>query len=768
MPRPLRKPMRYIFLVILIRKLIGLLAACALIVVAMTPPMLGSPDEMERARLRGILQPVTVKNARSKMAAAGAGITARRAAAGGNNSIKVLDVQSVALDSPSRAIKTISPPKRPPVVACDVLIAGGGVGGVAAALQAALSGLKVCLTEETDWLGGQMTAQGVSALDENYLVETSGSTLKYQQLRDRLRAYYRQQFRLTREAAAQQYFNPGNCWVSVLSFEPAVAVAKIEEMLRPLEAQGTLTVHRRTKPVAARMSGGKVRSVIMANLDTGETMAVRPKICLDATELGALLPMTGTAYRAGAESSLDTGEPHAPLARDENNVQDFVYPFAVEFRPGENHTIARPPLYDGFKEQGAFSFYGYKMFRQSSLADPDGSERQVLPFWTYRRLLDCSNWTDPPFGYDVAMINWMSNDLSGQNIIDQPDEVAAERLAMAKALSLGFLYWLQTEAPRDEGGHGYPELRLVPQVMGSQDGLSKYPYIRESRRIRPVRTILEQDIAAATNRGARARFCPDSVGIGFYPIDIHGRQDLPGAAQATRPFQLPLGALIPEKRSNLIASAKNIGTTHITNGAYRLHPVEWAVGEAAGHLAAFCARAGVPARRVLENKTLLRKLQSELVGMGVPIYWYDDVPVSHPAFPAIQFLAITQVMPGAPEHLHFRPADPLTREEAASALACILKLKARVTPRTLPADVAAESDSAAAIAACVRSGLIAVSPDRNFRPADPVTWRDLEPAGRHRLLKLPIPPAPGATPTRADFAMWLFPAAICERLLGKL
>ena len=35
-------------------------------------------------------------------------------------------------------------------------------------------------------------------------------------------------------------------------------------------------------------------------------------------------------------------------------------------------------------------------------------------------------------------------------------------------------------------------------------------------------------------------------------------------------------------------AGKNIGTTHITNGCYRLHPVEWNVGEAAGALAAHC------------------------------------------------------------------------------------------------------------------------------------------------------------------------------------
>ena len=44
---------------------------------------------------------------------------------------------------------------------CDVAIIGGGLGGCAAALSATALGMKVILTEETDWLGGQLTAQAV-------------------------------------------------------------------------------------------------------------------------------------------------------------------------------------------------------------------------------------------------------------------------------------------------------------------------------------------------------------------------------------------------------------------------------------------------------------------------------------------------------------------------------------------------------------------------------------------------------------------------------
>src|SRR5438309_11376356 len=124
--------------------------------------------------------------------------------------------------------------------------------------------------------------------------------------------------------------------------------------------------------------------------------------------------------------------------------------------------------------------------------------------------------------------------------------------------------------------------------MDTADGLSKHPYIRESRRIKSLKTIVEHEVSARYQKGAHAAQFADSVGIGWYPIDIHrsGPDDV-GASARTQPFQIPLGALIPARTTNLIAGAKNIGTTHVTNGCYRLHPVEGNVGEAAGALAAF-------------------------------------------------------------------------------------------------------------------------------------------------------------------------------------
>ncbi|MBI4589113.1 MAG: FAD-dependent oxidoreductase, partial [Candidatus Rokubacteria bacterium] len=227
-------------------------------------------------------------------------------------------------------------------------------------------------------------------------------------------------------------------------------------------------------------------------------------------------------------------------------------------------------------------------------------------------------------------------------------------------------YWLQTEAPRPGGAAGFPELRLRPDVMGSADGLSKHPYIRESRRDKALKTVVEQEVSADYQAGPRAANFPDSVGVGWYPIDIHraGEEDV-GVSCRTKPFQIPLGALIPLRLVNLLAAAKNIGTTHITNGCYRLHPVEWNIGEAAGSLAAFALETGRSPRAIYGDPTLVRAFQRRLLDEGVPLYWLVDVPLSHGAFAAVQRLAMAGVVEGANGTLEFRPDAPALPSDRA-------------------------------------------------------------------------------------------------------
>jgi hypothetical protein len=172
-------------------------------------------------------------------------------------------------------------------------------------------------------------------------------------------------------------------------------------------------------------------------------------------------------------------------------------------------------------------------------------------------------------------------------------------------------------------------------MVGTEDGLAKYPYIRESRRIRAEFTVLEQHVGADARaellrkspKEVAAEHFRDSVGIGSYRIDLHPSTGGDNYIDiASLPFQIPLGALIPQRVENLLPACKNLGVTHITNGCYRLHPVEWNIGESAGELAALCATRKKSAREIRAKAALLEDFQKQLGKRGVPLAWPDQVP----------------------------------------------------------------------------------------------------------------------------------------------
>lgn len=558
---------------------------------------------------------------------------------------EVLDVMQVPADGDVgsavvRVPKTAA--EDPPAIGCDVLVVGGGTGGVAAALAAARRGRSVCLIEETDWLGGQLTSQGVAALDEHDEIERFGGTASYYELRRLIRAHYEQLSGRDHGSA----LNPGACWVTRLAFEPRVAVAAIDGLLQPHLQSGKLRVFRRAKAVSASRSENRIETVTAIGLETLSITHFRPAFVVDATELGDLIALADVDYRLGAESIAETGEPHAqPETPMPQCVQSLTYTFALERRPfGEAHTIPRPVKYEHYRDTQPYSLtievhageiYGeesgwlsYRLFER--MPDTKGS------LWTYRRLID-ANTLPAVSRQDVSMFNWPGNDYRDRSILDLPAPAAAAALQDAKRVSLGFLYWLQVSAPAEGDRLGAPELRLRPDVMDTADGLSKHPYIREARRIRALRTVLEQDVSAEFQRGTLAAHFGDSVGVGWYPIDIHrsGPEDV-GVSSRTRPFQIPLGALVPRGCTNLAAAAKNIGTTHITNGCFRLHPVEWNIGEAAGALAAWSLEQGVAPERTWSDRELLARFQQSLLQDGVPLAWTPDVGVGSSEFVAVQ------------------------------------------------------------------------------------------------------------------------------------
>jgi hypothetical protein len=254
------------------------------------------------------------------------------------------------------------------------------------------------------------------------------------------------------------------------------------------------------------------------------------------------------------------------------------------------------------------------------------SDQRLSPgdtdLWTFRRIAARRLFTPGAYESDICLVNWAMIDYFEAPMIDVADP--EQQVAAARELSLSALYWLQTEAPRPDGGTGFPGLRLRGDVTGSADGLAQAPYIRESRRIRAEYTVTEQDLSMAVRGDKGAVQYLDSVGVGMYRIDLHpstGGDNYIDVASC--PFEIPLGALIPQRVENLLPAGKNLGTTHITNGCYRLHPVEWNTGEVAGALASFCLGHGANPRAVRDDPVLLAEFQAHLTRHGVELRWPD-------------------------------------------------------------------------------------------------------------------------------------------------
>jgi hypothetical protein len=524
----------------------------------------------------------------------------------------------------------------------DLVIAGGGLGGCAAALAALCDNLKVIITEETDWIGGQISQQGVPP-DEHRWIETHGATQLYRDFRTGIRQYYRKNYPLTEIARKNDFLNPGDGSVSKLCHEPRVALNVLHGMLEPYLKSEMLILLSDHKIIGAEVSNNKVKALQAENRLNGNTVILSAPYFIDATELGDLLPLTGTEFVTGTESRTDTGELHAPEKADPENIQAFTCCFAIDYFPGENHLIEKPRDYDLWNKfepqleppwpgkQLSLRYSNPSTLQPKELAfNPLGIDTSpLMNLWNYRRIINKNNFKPGTYSSDITVVNWPQNDYLKGNLIGASPEDFKKHIDCATQLSLSLLYWLQTEAPRPDKGYGWPGIRLRNDIMGTMNGMAKYPYIRESRRIKALFTILEEHIGIenrAMITGKKdintAAYFYDSIGTGYYHIDLHPSCNGTNYIDFdSLPFQIPLGALIPRETENLLAANKNIGTTHISNGCYRLHPVEWNIGESAGHLVAFSLRKKVTPGTIREKKKLLEEFQDLIRSRGIETKW---------------------------------------------------------------------------------------------------------------------------------------------------
>ena len=517
-----------------------------------------------------------------------------------------------------------------------ILVIGAGLGGTSAALTALRLGAQVTLVEETGWLGGQLTTQAVPP-DEHAWIETPLVSPGYADLRNRIREHYRRAYPLGPISAADPLLDPGLGVVSKICHEPRAAAAVLDELIAPWLAGGRLTVLRHWVPVSVSVDRDRVSSVVVRGA-AGQERELSADIVVDATELGDVIALADAEHVIGAEGADDTGELHAPPHADPTDQQAISWCFAMSHHPGEDHTVPEPARYRHWRSHVSDFWPGPQLGWAD--VDPISLQPRKLPlftgdppsdapfsWWRFRRILAAEHYPAGTIDHDITLVNWPQIDYWEAPLLG-PGADPARVEASARELSLSFLHWMQTEAPRPDGGQGYPGLRLRADAVGSDDGLALRPYIRESRRAITEFRVLEQHVGVqARGLGAGSEVFADSVGLGHYRIDLH-----PSTAGRTYvdiesfPFQIPLGALLPVRIDNLLPANKNIGTTHITNGCYRLHPVEWSIGEAVGALAVTAVERRVPPRAVRADETLLAEYRSLLATrLGLTLSWPEHI-----------------------------------------------------------------------------------------------------------------------------------------------
>lgn len=605
-----------------------------------------------------------------------------------------------------------------------ILIVGGSTAAYAATLGALQAGAKVCLVQPQLVLGGQFTTQGLPASDDGKLLTPyeliPPDRRDPNQLRDSeyfalslSQRQFRQCQRQHQPVAHQILQNPGGSWVSHLSVTPTVAANCLNAAIRPFLEQGLLTLIPWSIPIRVLMeeSPRRILGVQFKDKQTHHQFTVRAKLTIEATDLGELLELGKIPSRVGQESRSQTQEAALPEDPRPECQQAITFCAVVERSSKSPPPLPAPSGYDhqpwlqscDFTDE--FWIHQPDRWQKHDFYDPDGMFR-------YRRLYR-SQKSDTVHPGDITVLNWATSPLGVDGRPPDPSaplgcgndypfgcllgvspEQRQEQVIRARDRTQAYLHYLQTQ--------GHPELKPRGDLTWTEDGIALEPYIREARRGIALTTIRHEDVAAKFfPNQVRARTFTDSVGIGQYHyLDVHpnhaqGHVEL-GDGHDALPFTLPLSALIPIDTEGLILSAKSIGTTHITNAAYRMHPMEWAIGEAGGHLAAFALTTGVTIQDVTQQPTRMA-FQTHLTHQGIPIVWLNDVSHEDPDFAAIQVLTTNGILPLQNlQTLNFMPEQAIIWGRFRHALIQVLQRLREATP--LPFSNVASMKSASSVA----------------------------------------------------------------------
>lgn len=481
----------------------------------------------------------------------------------------------------------------------EVLVIGGSASGIAAAISSARLQASTILIEQGPWLGGMLTAAGVSATDGNYKLPSGF----WGEFRDSLVAHY----------GSEEKLQTG--WVSKTLFEPSVG-NEIFQQLAKKEKSLSVYFHTTLLSLAPTQNGwtAKVRT------EHG-VKQIKAKIVIDATELGDVVKLAGIEYSVGMDPQDKYHESIAPVKANEV-IQDMTYVMILE-------DYGKPVIIDPPAGYDASVFY---CSSQSKFCTESKTMKRTL--WPPDKMI-----TYGALPNNKYMINWPINGNDYySNTVDLSESERQHQYEQAKIKSLQFLYYLQTEL-------GFSNLSLAQNEFPTADHMPLIPYHRESRRMKGMVTLTVNDIAKPFEQ--KDPLYRTGIAVGDYPIDHHHAAH-PDADQLPElhffpvpSYSVPLGVLLLQKAKNFIVAEKSISVSNIVNGTTRLQPVVLQIGQAAGSLAALAVQSNTTPEHI--DVRTLQKLLLEHGGYLLP---YLDVPKTHPHFAAYQRIGATGILKG--------------------------------------------------------------------------------------------------------------------------
>jgi hypothetical protein len=482
----------------------------------------------------------------------------------------------------------------------DVLVVGGGVGGTAAGLQAARSGVRAIIIEEGPWLGGMLSSAGVSATDGNHELPSG----IWGEFRQKLYDYYGGPVKVA------------TGWVSNTQFEPHVADSILKSMAA---AEKNLTVLYGYTLTSVAVNKGTVTGASFKHKRSGTTLKVEAKQTIDATELGDVMAMANVPYSLGMESGSTSGE-SVGVNQTNEIVQDLTYVAILkDYGNGRDCTIVKPRGYDPNEFDGSSTDY----YKDPSRKKPTVDAQKMLDYGKLPNQKYMLNW--PNYGNDTYL-----------NIVEMNPGQRHKELEKAKQQTLRFVYFIQSDL-------GFKQLGLTDDEFPTPDRLALMPYHREGRRLIGIVKYTMTQIARPFDQDLYRT----GISVGDYPIDHHHKKNLSAPQQLgfypVPSYNIPLACLIPEKMEGLIVAEKGISVTNVANGTTRLQPVVMLTGQAAGVLAALAVKDSSMARKIP-----VRTVQAELLAHKAYLMPYNDVKPDHAYFKSIQRVGATGILRGDP------------------------------------------------------------------------------------------------------------------------